>query len=423
MKHVVEEILFKNGSKGLLIDVPNSEVVNILIAFNAGFLFADPNLPELPHVMKHLVPGANKLHPTMKEFEAEVEKNGASNNAFTNTYFLGYEMECAAFELERILGLLTAEITSPLFKENELKAEIGNVREELNRDLTNYNRVAYEALAKPMLDRRNTEESLASLDKITRAEIIEYYRRTHSTQNMRFVFAGAIRENRHLFNALDHQVSLAAGSRLVLPAEKPRHQEQPILIKKDIPQLYYRFVQYAEVLPRQAAAGLDIIGILLTNRYNSWIFGEARDKGLAYSVSSGGDIGLHNSSYSVSAYTTPANSEELFTLIAEKLRKACRGEFTESELEEAKKLLIGRRLRQYKTPGHLMNWYYYDYFAQDYIDDFHQALEGVKATTIKDLQSTMKHLFSTPQWGVSLVGDITSDKAAKLHKILSGIWA
>lgn len=423
MNHDTQIITYKNGAKGLLVDVPGASVISLVAGFNAGFLFAPKELPELPHLMEHLVVGANSRFKTMKDFEAAVEANGAANNAFTSSYFLGYEMECAAFEFERILDLLAVEISTPRFVPREIEAEMGNVREELNRNLTNYPRVAYDALAAATLGRSSTEASLASLEETSRQAIVNYYRRTHNTKNLRFIFAGAIKPFRTLIE--DFHLSLTnmdRGRRLAIPREKPMLLDVPALVKKDIPQLYYRFTQFGPPLPQKLEPALEILEILLTGRYKSWILGEARDRGLAYTVGSGADRGIHYSHYWVGAFTTPENSVELFKLIASKLKAAKQGKFSKEEMEEAKQLLVGRRLRQYKTPGHLLDWYAHEFFAHDRVDDFHRSLDDIRGLTLGDLRDACRRLFRRPLWGLSLVGSISERQAAELHSLLADIW-
>ena len=167
---------------------------------------------------------------------------------------------------------------------------------------------------------------------------------------------------------------------------------------------------------------LEILEILLTGRYKSWILGEARDRGLAYTVGSGADRGIHYSHYWVSAFTTPDNSVALFKLIAEKLKDVKQGKFNKEEVAEAKQLLIGRRLRQYKTPGHLLDWYAHEFFARDRVDDFHRSLDDIKELTLSDLRDATKRIFKNPLWGVSLVGSISEAQAQELHGILAEIW-
>ena len=102
MKHTVTEIALVNGVKGLLVHVPEASVMTFDLNFRAGEYLVAPEKWETPHLMEHILLGANKLIPRARDFQAEFEKNGAYNNASTNVYDITYEAECADFEWERI---------------------------------------------------------------------------------------------------------------------------------------------------------------------------------------------------------------------------------------------------------------------------------------------------------------------------------
>src|ERR1700685_2689599 len=131
MKHKVTEITLKNGAKGVLIHVPDASVMTFDFNFRAGEYLVKPDKWEVPHLMEHVLLGANELIPRARDFQAELEKNGAYSNAATGVYDITYEAECADFEWDRVLGLLLISIARPLFLEEEFKAEFGNVQEEM----------------------------------------------------------------------------------------------------------------------------------------------------------------------------------------------------------------------------------------------------------------------------------------------------
>src|ERR1700756_5989000 len=131
MKHTVSEIKLKNGAKGLLINITDASVMTFDFNFRAGKYLVDEPKWEVPHLMEHVLLGANELIPKAGDFQAKLEKNGAYSNATTGVYDITYETECADFEWDRVLGLLLMAITKPLFLEEEFQAEFGNVQEEM----------------------------------------------------------------------------------------------------------------------------------------------------------------------------------------------------------------------------------------------------------------------------------------------------
>ena len=126
MKHTVTEHKLPCGAKGLLIDVPDTGVVNILIRFNSGFYFGDMAQFELPHVVEHMVGRGTKKFPAPNEFKTEIEKNGAYSNAETSSRYNGYTITCADFELERILVVLRRAAPAHVGHANAELLEIGH---------------------------------------------------------------------------------------------------------------------------------------------------------------------------------------------------------------------------------------------------------------------------------------------------------
>lgn len=74
MKHAVSEVTLSTGAKGLLVHVPNASVMTFDINFRAGEYLVLPEKWEVPHLMEHVLLGANELIPRARDFQAELEK-------------------------------------------------------------------------------------------------------------------------------------------------------------------------------------------------------------------------------------------------------------------------------------------------------------------------------------------------------------
>src|ERR1700755_1801610 len=226
MKHTVTEISLKNGAKGLLIHVPDASVMSFEFNFRAGeYLVLDPNKWETPHLMEHMLLGANERYPKSRVFQAEIEKNGAYSNASTSVYEISYEAECADFEWERILELMLLAITKPLFLADEFEAEAGNVREELTaRSNNHFRHLSLELREQYGFMAKTDEERLKLMENVTVADVREHYERTHTSRNLRFISACNLTPKRQeaVQNALEHIGLPNNGTRIDLPNEKPK---------------------------------------------------------------------------------------------------------------------------------------------------------------------------------------------------------
>src|SRR3954466_1177346 len=231
MKHTVSEIELKTGARGLLVHIPGASVMTFDINFRAGEYLVEPDKWEVPHLMEHVLLGANELIPRARDFQAELEKNGAYSNATTSVYDITYEAECADFEWDRVLGLLLVAITRPLFLEEEFKAEFGNVQEEMAARANNhFRRLSLEMRKALGLLVKTDAERLELMSNVTADDVREHYQRTHHSPNMRFVIAGNLtaRRREHVINLLENIDLPKGGTRFELPHERPSCLEAPV---------------------------------------------------------------------------------------------------------------------------------------------------------------------------------------------------
>ena len=197
MKHKVSEIKLKNGLKGLFVHIPDATVMTYEINFRAGEYLSIKDKYETAHLLEHILLGANERYRRSRDFQAEVEKNGAYSNASTGVYDITYEFECADFEWQRILELALLSISKPLFLDDEYKAEMGNVKEELILRSNNHFRHLGLALRENNgLIAMTDQKRLDKLQNVSIDDIRDHYLETHTTDNLRFVFAGKITKER-----------------------------------------------------------------------------------------------------------------------------------------------------------------------------------------------------------------------------------
>lgn len=426
MKHSVTEYRFKNGAQGLVIDVPGSSVVGYDIAFNSGFIFGDHDKFELPHVMEHLMGSGNAKYPSAVQFKTEVERNGAYRNASTSPYLNRYSYECADFEADRILDLLGAQIASPLFPEASFPTEIKNVREEIAGFTSRYGAVCYNSLAVKIMPLGNGdyEQRIEQLPSITRDDVVDYYNRTHTAANLRFFMAGNFSDKgKKAAGRLERFVdSMQPGLRLGLPKEPSVKIDQPVLTNKPIKQIHYEIQFLLPDLGMSMRMSLVLLSNLLTGGYRSWVHGEARERGLAYHVSSGVSSNPSVSYFDFNYHVSLDNSQELFKLIASSLARAKAGDIKNRELDEVKDLVTGRMLRGYQTPQDLLSWYAGFYNYEERIQDFDDYITELKAITVEQVVKAAELIANKSRPGVSLLGDITKSQAKSLYDILQPIW-
>ncbi|MBQ6393651.1 insulinase family protein [Candidatus Saccharibacteria bacterium] len=391
MRHSVSQVTLKNGAKGLLIDIPNASVMNMRVEFRAGLRYAKkPEVYEIAHVVEHLSFGANAKYKNEQDYEADFTKNGAYHNAWTSDFDVCYEAECADFEWERVLDLERIAITSPRFNEEELKSEKGNVRAELTGYMNDYARLLWPKLQTAIGENTpNLKERLSTISNIELKDIREHYRRTHTANNMRFVIAGRLKHRRHKITKLLEEWQLKEGERFEVPLDELHSSDAVLIRRKDASNITFGF---CFVTPRRLSAieirTMDCLNHILNGTMNSRIFGQARKRGLVYSIGSSTSNSARNASWDFDGEVNLENAEPLFDLIQTELVKVLNGEISEKEIDAAKSYALGRYQMGAQTVSQISDYYSENYFLNDDIENYNivpDIIKNIDKTAIVDL--------------------------------------
>lgn len=425
MKHAVEEVTLQNGSKGLLVHIPDATVMDVYVNFRAGEYLVDPKKWETPHLMEHILLGANDKYPRARDFQAEVEKNGAYSNASTDVYDIVYETECADFEWERVYGLLITAIEKPLFLQEEFEAEVGNVREELAARANNHfrqlgasSRKAYGLVAE------TDKHRLELMENVTLDDVREHYRRTHTTDNMRFVIAGNIGRRKSTIVQMLEDIQLPRGERFEMPDELVKPLAKPLCVPNSSVDTLYFYIDtfMSRRLEESELDALSITNAILTETLYSKILGTARERGLVYGMSSGYQQIKLSSNLWFGSQVSVTNAEALFDIIIEQLGNIFRGEIAEADIIAAQAYAIGRYQRGAQTVASTAGGYTGRFFFDDYIDDYYKIPERIQAVTKQSIVDTTRAMFTDGVGGLSLYGSTSAAMSQKLSEQLGPLW-
>jgi len=428
LRHTVSEVGLKNGSKGLLLHIPNASVMTMDINFRAGEYLVEPDKWEVPHLMEHVLLGANELIPRARDFQAELEKNGAYSNATTGVYDINYEAECADFEWDRVLGLLMIAITKPLFLEEEFRAEFGNVQEEMAaRSNNHFRRLSLEMRGALGLIAKTDAERLELMANVSVDDVREHYKRTHYAPNMRFVIAGNLSTSRReSIKSLLENIDLpSAGHRFALPHERPHTLHQPVYVPNDTVENLYFYIDtfMKRRLKDPETDALNLVNTMLTETLYSKILGTAREHGLVYSMSSGLSQTRDASNWWFGAQVSDKNAQPLLSIIVDELTKVQNGDFSKQEIQATKQYALGRFQRSAQTVGGTAAGYAGRYFFDGVIDDYYRVPERIKAVSKQQIIDIARAMFAESIWGFGTLGNCGTDFADSLRIQLSPLWS
>ena len=428
MKHTVAEVSLANGAKGLLVHIPNATVMTFDINFRAGEYLVDPLKWEIPHLMEHVLLGANELIPRARDFQAELEKNGAYSNATTGVYDITYEAECADFEWDRVLGLMLIAITKPLFLEEEFKAEFGNVQEEMAaRSNNHFRRLSLVMRQSEGLIAKTDSERLELMSNVTVDDVREHYAKTHHAPNMRFVIAGNLTAARRktLTGMLEAIELSSEGQRFELPIERPKILEKPVYVPNDTVENLYFYIDtfMNRRMTESETDSLGLVNTMMTETLYSRILGNARERGLVYGMNSGLSYTRDISNWWFGTQVSDKNVKALLDITISELQKVINGDIPDHEILATKQYALGRYQRSGQTVGGTASAYANRYFFDETIENYLQYADRIQAVTKPQIVDIATAMFTDNIWGFGVLGNCGETFTHELQQQIAPLWA
>ena len=432
MKHSVHEIKLANGVQGLAIDVPDSRMVSLQISFRAGSHFCPPEKSQLAHFMEHIMCTANEKQ-NEKQFIAAISKNGAYTNAFTNPNDVSYLAYCAEFEWKRILDLFLLSVTKPKFLEEHFIREREVIRQELTNALTNYG-LQLTLATNREINRFDytTQKSLESLERIKLIDLKAFYRKTHYTQNMRFLIAG------NLSSKIGEIERIMSGVKLPSSAQSRLEPFKSPLIKvngavtvqnPDVDKFYFDIAiirpgkwSYEEWIAIDLLADC-LFGYGGIGGLKARITGPARERGLLYSIGGGASDYHGNMSLACWGRVEPAKAKELFELITSEIEKLRQGKLTDREFKELKERAAGSDALREPTVSGLLNHYSTLFLKNGEILDYDIYFKLLPKITKKNALNVFGSILAKKKWYLSLLGAETDAYKDELYATVSSVLA
>lgn len=426
MKHTVEEITLSTGTKGLLINVPESEVVQVKLFFRAGYQFGDFMKFEVPHVLEHLILSSSKSYPGKNQLRAEFTKNGAQYNASTSKDLLVYWLQAADIDFERAFKLFAKGIIEPILPEDSLQAEIGNVRSELSAKMAQ-NSLKPGLMSLPANFPKHyipLQDRIDQLEQITIADVEGYFEESHTAANSEFMVAGAAERFRDVvikeLEALYGK--LPVGSRKVFNQDPGIGQGEPLVSSDESSAEFFRLDWFEEGGNQLEAAAYEILSTVLSRGWDSRIFGRLRNTGASYGTYTGYDHSLAATHVVAYGQANPDKLDEIYTVIAEECTRLMSEGFSEKELDKAVMRIEGGAKVSIQMPSTLSGWYQEEYIFNQNIQSQEEFFAQLRGVTSEDVARAARKIFSSTKHSSAYAGPLTKTQIAKSEKLLAPIW-
>lgn len=391
MNSNTEIISLKNGIKGLFINMPNSSAAHIEFNFRAGYLYSDKN--QVPHLLEHII----ATFP--RETSTELIKYGAYSNAESFHEYVRYFVTFPAEYKKEIFQIMKNALENVDISEDKFDTNLNIIKTELFNNSKNDDRQLFSDSLKYFLPNVCTiSEQIESLGHIDLTDVNNYFKATHTTDNLKFIIAGDLSLNdmkyfQEEFNNLKMS-SKNQIKRTLLKKKSAMRQSEIDNGAQSIMQLSHSVKEHLSIKEEIA---LKIMDRMLFMPKIGRFYLKARKRGLIYSVR--GNIYnylVKNFSLWTIVWRCKKESKiETSKLLKSEIEKFTKSEFTEEELDFMKQNLANTERVFRQTVKQMVDFYREPFFISDEVVNFNDYLKIIENISRDDIVSVAKKFVKT----------------------------
>ncbi|MEW5907972.1 MAG: pitrilysin family protein [Patescibacteria group bacterium] len=408
MFHFEKKIL-NNGLRVILVPIKNSQAVTLQILVNTGSKNETKEINGISHFLEHMFFKGTKRRPNPGDIDKELDKIGASHNAFTSSEITGFWIKSSAEHLDIILDIMADIIFNSLFKEEEIEKEKGVILEEINTIEDMPQRKIMDVLPDvvygdqpigwPVVGIKETVE------KINKTNLLYYQSKNYIAPNVVLIVAGNINiedsfeKINNLFSGLEKKeiIERKKTKIIYLPNIK--------ILEKKTDQSHLAIGIHAYDMFDERRYALNILSIILGGNTSSKLFMEIRQKlGLAYYVASFSWLQTDSGLMVMRAGISHNNLEKTVKKMVDILSEFKERGVAERELEDAKSFIKGQMALSFETTDEVADFYGEQELFYKKIMQPEEILEKVEKVTNGDILKIAQDIFNPEKINIAVIG-------------------
>lgn len=187
-------LVLENGMKVILLSDPKLNKSSASLVVGAGSLNDPMERQGLAHFLEHMLFLGTEKYPDEAEYGNYLKTNGGYSNAYTSRSHTNYHFEIRheAFEgaIDRFSQFFIAPLFTPEFTEREINAVNSENQKNLENDMWRQYQLANSLYRPEHPANRFSTGSRETLGGVTREELLGFYHRFYSSDQMTLALTG-----------------------------------------------------------------------------------------------------------------------------------------------------------------------------------------------------------------------------------------
>ena len=261
-----------NGLTVLIEENHANPVVSVQVFVRTGSIYEQEYLGSgISHFFEHIIHGGTTSTRSEDENRRMLEAIGNNTNAYTTVDHTAYYINTTTEHWRTALALLADWMLHSSITPEEFEREKGVVQRELEQDLDNPERMLAQIAMETRFQVHPVRYPVIGykelVQKVTRDDLVTYYQRMYTPNNMLLVVVGDVQTA----TALEHiRATFGTGQRRPLPAislpeEPPQLGKRTVVKEMAVSQAYMSISFRTVTLTHPHLYALDVLAYILAN--------------------------------------------------------------------------------------------------------------------------------------------------------------
>ena len=400
----------KNGLKVIVSPIKNTKTVTLLVLLGVGSRCETKKLNGISHFLEHLVFKGTKSRPSPGQIFKELDRVGATYNAFTSKENTGFWVKTSSADFDLGLDIISDILLHPLLYAEEIEKERGVILQEINMYEDDPKRRVSDILEniiygdKPIgRDVIGTRETVRG---IKREEVVSYKNRHYRGGSIVVAVAGDIdpRPANKKISKIFSQISPGAtrrGELVKLSGKASRAR----FIEKDLDQTHLALAFDGYDMFDERRYALNVLSVILGGNSSSRLFMEIREKlGLAYYVYAYNNYYTDSGYLGIHAGIPHEKREDVIKKIMAILKSVKEKGVSQNELKEAKGYLRGQISLHLETTDDIASYLASQELFYKKIITPEETIKRIEKVTNRDILKVAKDVLNPRGGSVVAIG-------------------
>jgi predicted Zn-dependent peptidase len=412
-KPEVETFTTPNGVKFFLVEDKELPLVDLSVNIRTGGVLVPNEKAGLASITGTVMRSGGSTNISSDSLNTLLENNAASMETGIGFSSGGASMNVLKEDFYRMLPVFIDLLTNPAFPEEKIELAKTQQKSSISRRNDNAQAIAGRVFDQLIYGEnsayaRNTE--YATINSISREDIVNFHKNHFVGENMMVGVVGDFDADAMKQKLQDSFGSIPSGNQTNLDFPDVNYQPKSTINfveKSDVEQSIVLMGHIGGMRDNPDYAKLQVMNRVLSGGFSGRILQVIRTElGLAYSP--GGQFGMNSfypGQFFVQVRTKPSTTAEVIDAVRNELERLQNEPITEQELQSTKDQILNSAVFRYgsyeQVLGQQMSYEYRGLPS----DAFNQYIEGVKSTTIEDVQNVAQKYLQPDNLQILVVGN------------------